>query len=212
MPKIFLIKNRLHQQQLRLLESQHPSKSPPLGSGKDSPLGSSEPLSLIVNKDQYRDRTDDDRATTPESLRSSSPAPSPPPTQQQPASNATSQPPRRFISSILGGDVPYGSRRHVLTRAERKEYSSPPIASDDPPQFLSKAERIALPRPKTPPKAPRIEPPTRVSVIQRVPSQGQSASRKEGNKIEIERVDPVQAPEPEQVNYLRYANSHSPNE
>ncbi|KMQ92872.1 protein ovo, partial [Lasius niger] len=145
-----------------------------------------------------RDRTDDDRATTPESLRSSSPAPSPPPTQQQPASNATSQPPRRFISSILGGDVPYGSRRHVLTRAERKEYSSPPIASDDPPQFLSKAERIALPRPKTPPKAPRIEPPTRVSVIQRVPSQGQSASRKEGNKIEIERVDPVQAPEPEQ--------------
>ncbi|TGZ47085.1 hypothetical protein DBV15_10710 [Temnothorax longispinosus] len=52
MPKIFLIKNRLHQQQLRLLESQHLSKSPPLGSGKDSPLGSSEPLSLIVNKDQ----------------------------------------------------------------------------------------------------------------------------------------------------------------
>ncbi|KAK6630228.1 hypothetical protein RUM43_015021 [Polyplax serrata] len=31
-------------------------------------------------------------------------------------------PPRRFISSILGGDVPYGSRGHVLTRAERKEY------------------------------------------------------------------------------------------
>ncbi|EGI61205.1 hypothetical protein G5I_10451 [Acromyrmex echinatior] len=52
MPKIFLIKNRLHQQQLRLLESQHPSKSPPPGSGKDSPLGTSEPLSLIVNKDQ----------------------------------------------------------------------------------------------------------------------------------------------------------------
>lgn len=31
-------------------------------------------------------------------------------------------PARRFISSILGGDVPYGSRGHVLTRAERKEY------------------------------------------------------------------------------------------
>ncbi|KYM93948.1 hypothetical protein ALC62_15443 [Cyphomyrmex costatus] len=54
MPKIFLIKNRLHQQQLRLLESQHPSKSPPPGSGKDSPLGTSEPLSLIVNKDQCK--------------------------------------------------------------------------------------------------------------------------------------------------------------
>lgn len=97
--------------------------------------------------------------------------------------------------------MPYGSRRHVLTRAERKEYSSPPIVSDDPPQFLSKSERIVLPRPQTPPKAPRVEPPTRVSVIQRVPSQGQSTSRKEGNKIEIERVDAVRAPEPEQVNY-----------
>ena len=94
--------------------------------------------------------------------------------------------------------MPYGSRRHVLTRAERKEYSSPPIASDDPPQFLSKSEKVALPRPQTPPKAPRVEPPTRVSVIQRVPPQG--TSRKEENKIEIERIDPIQAPEPEQVN------------
>lgn len=25
-------------------------------------------------------------------------------------------PPRRFISSFLGGDIPYGSRGHVLTR------------------------------------------------------------------------------------------------
>lgn len=33
-------------------------------------------------------------------------------------------PARRFISSILGGDVPYGSRGHVLTHAERKEYPS----------------------------------------------------------------------------------------
>ncbi|KAL0100465.1 hypothetical protein PUN28_019655 [Cardiocondyla obscurior] len=200
MPKIFLIKNRLHQQQLRLLESQHLSKSPPLGSGKDSPLGSSEPLSLIVNKDQYRDKTDDDRATSPESFPSSSPAPSPSP--PHPASSAPSPTPRRFISSILGGDVPYGSRRHVLTRAERKEYSSPPIASDDPPQFLSKAERIALPRPQTPPKTPRVEPPTRVSVIQRVPPQ--STSRKE-EKIEIERIDPIQAPEPEQEQPIDYA-------
>lgn len=201
MPKIFLIKNRLHQQQLRLLESQHLSKSPPPGSGKDSPLGSSEPLSLIVNKDQYRDKTDDDRATTPESLRSSSPAPSPSP--PHPSSNATSPPPRRFISSILGGDVPYGSRRHVLTRAERKEYSSPPIASDDPPQFLSKSEKVALPRPQTPPKTPRVEPPTRVSVIQRVPPQG--ISRKEENKIEVESVEPIQSPEPEQEQPIDYA-------
>lgn len=54
MPKIFLIKNRLHQQQLRLLESSHLGKGPLHGSGKDSPLGSSEPLSLIVTKDQRK--------------------------------------------------------------------------------------------------------------------------------------------------------------
>ncbi|KAH0949310.1 hypothetical protein HN011_006156 [Eciton burchellii] len=150
----------------------------------------------------HRDKTDDDRATTPESLRSSSPALSPPPQ----LSNVTlSVPPRRFISSILGGDAPYGSRRHVLTRAERKEYSSPPIASDDPPQFLSKSEKVALPRPQTPPKkTPHVEPPTRVSVIQRVPPQSQS-TRKEESKIEIERVDQVQDPEPEQEQPIDYA-------
>lgn len=54
MPKIFLIKNRLHQQQLRLLEAQHLGKSPPPCSGKESPLGSAEPLSLIVNKHQCK--------------------------------------------------------------------------------------------------------------------------------------------------------------
>lgn len=52
MPKIFRIKDWLHQQQLRLLEAQHLSKSPPPDSGKESPLGSAEPLSLIVNKHQ----------------------------------------------------------------------------------------------------------------------------------------------------------------
>nr|XP_012145470.1 PREDICTED: protein ovo isoform X5 [Megachile rotundata] len=200
MPKIFLIKNRLHQQQLRLLEAQHLGKSPPPGSGKESPIGSSEPLSLIVNKHQYRDKTEDDRATTPESLRSTSPASSPPP-QWQSTSTPTSTPPRRFISSILGGDVPYGSRGHVLTRAERKEYSSPPIApsSSDASQFLAKSEKLVLPRPTTPPKTPRVEPPTRVSVIQRVPSQNQSASRRE-DKVEI-----PQTQEPEQEQPIDYA-------
>ncbi|KAK1129296.1 hypothetical protein K0M31_020422 [Melipona bicolor] len=55
MPKIFLIKNRLHQQQLRLLEAQHLGKSPPPCNDKGSPLDSeSEPLSLIVNKHQCK--------------------------------------------------------------------------------------------------------------------------------------------------------------
>lgn len=147
----------------------------------------------IQFNDTDREKTDDDRATTPESLRSSSPASSPPPQWQ--SSTPTDTPPRRFISSILGGDVPYGSRGHVLTRAERKEYSSPPIvpSSSDATQFLSKSEKLVLPRPDTPPKTPRVEPPTRVSVIQRVPSQSQSTSRRE-DKVEVPQVH-----EPEQV-------------
>lgn len=201
MPKIFLIKNRLHQQQLRLLEAQHLAKSPPPCSGKESPLSSSEPLSLIVNKHQYREKTEDDRATTPESLRSSSPASSPPPQWQSSGGTPSSTPPRRFISSILGGDVPYGSRGHVLTRAERKEYSSPPIApsSSDASQSLAKSEKLVLPRPTTPPKTPRVEPPTRVSVIQRVPSQTQPTSRRE-DKVEV-----PQTQEPEQEQPIDYA-------
>ncbi|XP_043267556.1 transcriptional regulator ovo isoform X2 [Venturia canescens] len=205
MPKIFLLKNSLLAQQQRLLEAQHLSKSPPPGSGKDSPLGGSEPLSLIVNKHQYRDRTEDDRATTPESLRSSSPASSPPP-QWQPSTPSNS-PPRRFISSILGGDVPYGSRGHVLTRAERKEYSSPPIAPTGDKTLPFKSERLELPRPVTPPKTPRVEPPTRVSVIQRVPPQSQPP-RKEHTKIELPRTQEPElsrAQEPEQDQPINYA-------
>lgn len=45
MPKIFLIKNRLHQQQLRLLESQNAANN------KNDLLGDDQkPLSLIVQK------------------------------------------------------------------------------------------------------------------------------------------------------------------
>ena len=81
-----------------------------------------------------------------------------------------------------------------MTRAERKEYSSPPIApSSNDTQFIAKSEKLVLPRPSTPPKTPRVEPPTRVSVIQRVPSQSQSSNRRE-DKIEI-----PQTQEPEQV-------------
>ncbi|XP_011329661.2 LOW QUALITY PROTEIN: transcriptional regulator ovo [Ooceraea biroi] len=212
MPKIFLIKNRLHQQQLRLLESQHLGKNVSLGSARDNPLDSSapQPLSLIVNKDQYRDKPDDDRATSPESLSSSSPTHSPllknlPVTPKNATINTR---PRRFFSSILNGES-YGSRLHVLTRAERKDYSSPPIASDDPPKVLSKteSEKVILPRPETPPKAPHVEPPTRVSVIQRVPPQSQSTSRKEESKskVEIEKVDEVQDPGPVQEQPIDYA-------
>ncbi|XP_055844588.1 transcriptional regulator ovo isoform X2 [Episyrphus balteatus] len=69
----------------------------------------------------------------------------PSPTPAPPSEESISSPPprpRRFFSSILGGDHPYGSRGHVLTQAQRKEYPTevvvaavPPIASceDDEP-------------------------------------------------------------------------------
>ena len=64
MPKIFLIKNRLHQQQLKLLEAHGKSShnNSPLSSsiknntnsGYNNPEPSHEPLSLIVDKDKQQ--------------------------------------------------------------------------------------------------------------------------------------------------------------
>lgn len=68
----------------------------------------------------------------------------------------TSTPPRKFISSILGGDIPYGSshiRQHILTSAERKEYL--PIEK--------RPEPSSSPPPPIPPRC------NKVSVIQRTP-------------------------------------------
>lgn len=39
------------------------------------------------------------------------------------SSSESSNTPRRFISSILGGDIPYGARGHVLTPAAKKDYT-----------------------------------------------------------------------------------------
>lgn len=47
MPKIFLIKNRLHQQQLKLLESQNATANK---SGELNAALEQQPLSLIVQK------------------------------------------------------------------------------------------------------------------------------------------------------------------
>lgn len=88
------------------------------------------------------ERKEEERPPSPEGPRPASP--------QSPAA------PRRFISSILGGDVPYGSRGHVLTRAERKEYAPPAPPKPAP----------AAPVPATPAPA-RCQ---QVSVIQRTPA------------------------------------------
>uniref|UniRef100_A0A0K8SZJ0 C2H2-type domain-containing protein n=1 Tax=Lygus hesperus TaxID=30085 RepID=A0A0K8SZJ0_LYGHE len=144
MPKIFLIKNRLLQQQLKLLEAQKSRE-------ELSPPGSPEPLSLIVNRN-----TDGEAAQKEDNVRSDSPTPKQPeppkspdvslePKKEPPERPKT--PPRRFISSFpAGGDVPY---RHVLTVAEKKEYL--PVA--DKPDVESR------PSPKC----------HQVSVIQRTP-------------------------------------------
>lgn len=65
MPKIFLIKNRLHQQQLRLLESQNAAATKNelatsgTGGGTGSVLGDNtqQPLSLIVHKKDGKDNS-----------------------------------------------------------------------------------------------------------------------------------------------------------
>ncbi|CAH1996571.1 unnamed protein product [Acanthoscelides obtectus] len=151
MPKIFLIKNRLHQQQLRL-ESQN------AGNVKND-LGivdTQQPLSLIVQKKDDPEKKSEGGPSKPKS-----PGPS------SPVKQDSSTPPRRFISSILGGDVPYGSRGHVLTRAERKEY---------PAVLKPPAEKVVLPSPK-PPEPQNLAPPVRqFSVIQRTPK---AASKRE---------------------------------
>ncbi|XP_054265792.1 transcriptional regulator ovo-like isoform X2 [Macrosteles quadrilineatus] len=158
MPKIFLIKDRLLQQQLKLLDQQknHNEGLTPPG----SPLCDSQPLSLIVNKrpsDKAPLKKEEERIR-PESKSPVSRSSSPKDGSKESADcseTRTNIPPRRFISSILGGDIPYGSshhRHHILTSAERKEY----LPIEKPPE----------PSTSPPPQQPRCHP---VSVIQRTP-------------------------------------------
>ncbi|XP_059487066.1 transcriptional regulator ovo isoform X2 [Neocloeon triangulifer] len=107
MPKIFLIKNRLHQQQLRLLESQKRDTSadaeyltPP-----GSPLSSEcKPVALVVPKPPASPSAapTENKPTVIKAKVSSAPA-------TEPSENECA--PRRFFSSILGGDKPYA--RHI---------------------------------------------------------------------------------------------------
>ncbi|XP_055910056.1 transcriptional regulator ovo isoform X2 [Eupeodes corollae] len=241
MPKIFLIKNRLHQQQLRLLEAQNllshkdddrlvPPLSPSSPQKKSSNLfgpssngfnryesdtsssntTNNEPLSLVARKrfnrrdhddEQVRDIFhEDNRLAPPTSPEPKLPSPhhhtnytknirpslesnpistttslpttsansrtaddSPPsrntpnrltpptttdesitvPAASATASSSSSPPPpppprpRRFFSSILGGDHPYGSRGHVLTQAQRKEYPTEVVVAAAVPPIVS---------------------------------------------------------------------------
>lgn len=97
------------------------------------------------------------------------------------------EPPRRFKSSLLGGEIPYGSgsQRFILTQAQRKEYPptpptitsscEPPKTSDEgivvqePTSIIPEPQLINLTTQKKPDDG--TEPAVvRCSVIQRVPS------------------------------------------
>lgn len=128
--------------------------------------------------------------------------------------------PRKFVSSILGGDIPYGSHRsHVLTQAERKQYSPVVVEEkkkDDKP--LIKEEKDPLesqytvlpsrnsPSPETSP-SPGIDNNItcqKVSVIQRTPAQSQF---RDGKKDLVDVSIPTTLPttEPEQDQPIDYA-------
>ncbi|XP_060531336.1 transcriptional regulator ovo isoform X2 [Cylas formicarius] len=175
MPKIFLIKNRLHQQQLRLLENQNATQGKN-DLGIDRVEGSPQPLSLIVPKKEEKDKSSDGGKTK-----------TPPP--DDPKKSQETAPPRRFISSILGGDVPYGSRGHVLTRAERKEYA--PAAA-----LPGKVTLPPVQKPKDDVVKPKNLAPVRhFSVIQRTPP---ASKRDEDVDVQVPAALAVQEPEQDQ--------------
>ncbi|CAG9091172.1 unnamed protein product [Plutella xylostella] len=196
MPKIFLIKKRLHEQQLGLQEGQEllGAKADALcpGSPLDEP-----PLALLSKRDK-----DCDRDVFGESN----------------GKNTQDRKTRRFISSILGGDIPYGSQRghgHILTPAERKQYS--PVVTEDKKKAenkplikeekdLTKSDPVVLPSRESPSPgrapSPGIDHSVRcqkVSVIQRTPSQSQF-----GKKEEVSIPQTLPSTEPEQDQPIDY--------
>ncbi|KAK9728678.1 Zinc finger, C2H2 type [Popillia japonica] len=140
-----------------------------------------------VNSDRHKEKSEsDDRKTkspVPEDAQSSTSSSSSSSTKK----SQDNVPPHRFKSSILGGDVPYGSRGHVLTRAERKEYA--PIVPPD---------KLVLPITKKPPEqtptAQKLSA-VRCSVIQRTPK---TTKRDEDKDIRLPAPLIIHEPEQEQ--------------
>ncbi|XP_049864880.1 transcriptional regulator ovo-like isoform X2 [Pectinophora gossypiella] len=201
MPKIFLIKKRLHEQQLGLQEGQEllAGKADALCPG--SPLDDG-PIPLLSKKD--KECVDRDVFNEHNGAKGTL--------------ERRTKEPRRFISSILGGDIPYGSHRgHVLTQAERKQYL--PVEekkTEDRP--LIKEEKDPLetdpvvlpsrnsPSPESTP-SPGIDNSVtcqKVSVIQRTPSQSQfQNNKKELADVSIPPTLPANEPEQDQpIDYV----------
>ncbi|KAL0839682.1 hypothetical protein ABMA28_016336 [Loxostege sticticalis] len=200
MPKIFLIKKRLHEQQLGLQEGQEllASKADTLCPG--SPLDDG-PIPLLSKKDKECVDRDVFGERNPKSTH-----------------DKRTKEPRRFISSILGGDIPYGSHRgHVLTQAERKQYlpvvSEEKKTEDRPPLIKEEkdsldTEPVVLPSRSTPSPESAPSPDNnvtcqKVSVIQRTPSQSQFRdNKKEISDVSLPATLPT--PEPEQDQPIDY--------
>ena len=119
-------------------------------------------------------------------------------------------PARRFKSSLLGGEIPYGaSNRSILSAAQRKEY--PPTApkeseevqptAAESPKILPEPAIVNLSKPQ--PEEPSAEPVVRCSVIQRVPV----IVAKEKDNQTLERPlaqTPLRLHEPEQEHPIDY--------
>ncbi|XP_037028256.1 transcriptional regulator ovo isoform X3 [Bradysia coprophila] len=134
------------------------------------------------------------------------------------STNKSSPPVRRFQSSILGGDIPYGSRGHVLTQAQRKEYPTlsnsirQKIPKKEPnnsrsiiekeKEIIPKVKPISVSTPGPPALETRPSPPAphqsvvRCSVIQRTPASKVSNTNKKDKEI-VDKV-PNQLPEQDQ--------------
>lgn len=121
-------------------------------------------------------------------------------------------PPRRFISSILGGDVPYGARGHVLTQAQRKEYPLLQIKKEPKSKLIKDKEILPSEKPikikSSKPPSPPVEPAVRCSVIQRTPAATDSKTRSHLKDIDVrlpsDSVEHHQYTEPEQDQPIDY--------
>ncbi|XP_050426001.1 transcriptional regulator ovo-like isoform X2 [Adelges cooleyi] len=194
MPKIFLIKNRLHQQQQKLLENQKGNSQPtdPLIQQYDHHHHSrlqSPPLSLVHGKHQDKnvcrvaDDDDEDRISGFEpDLRNRSV--SPPvrrvcPAAVSPAAVAiipsppspdwNPPPKRRFISTSDGDNIPYGSKDSLQITRQTEPPAPVAVKVEEDASSTPSPEPATEPKLQLPPPlpTPKCHP---VSVIQRTPA------------------------------------------
>ncbi|CRK87658.1 CLUMA_CG001451, isoform A [Clunio marinus] len=192
MPKIFLIKNRLHQQQLRLLESQNLIQAKNedrlnIGDNVQQDHDDREPLSLVAKKRNTEDNSANSRQIAEDLQKKKNDAATADLFGESSASRLgglsaycdqieSGEPPRRFKSSLLGGEIPYGSgsQRFILTQAQRKEYPpTPPTISSSCESPKRSDEEIIIKEPTNILPEPQL---INLSTTQNKKSEGGSSS------------------------------------